>query len=127
MLYIEGKCPACGGRLRVVTPTDRDTRRSSPLVAMTARVECLEGCANKDAATKVLDLDHRHVLDQTDNGWSIEHPVTCRLDGKRLTDCEAHRLVSADLNGRDPGVRGRFYVELSDESPWGFTTEAVTA
>lgn len=147
MIYVEGKCPACGGRLHVVTPADRDIR-SSLLVPLTARVECLDGCVDKDAAAKVLNLDHRHVVewrDRTDDDepgddddrsssyrggdptpvdWSIEHPVTCRLDGKRILDCPVHGLV-AEAEGIEE--RGRYFIELDDDSPWGFTTEEVPA
>lgn len=106
-----GRCPACGNR---------------SLGLHGQVVQCdHRGCPDPLAAAKTLDLDHRHVLDVRDDGWSIEHPVACRLD-RRLLDCTVHRMVQQDLDAREPsGVTGRFYVTPDPIAPGGFTTERL--
>ena len=46
--------------------------------------------------------DDRHVIEFRDDGWTIAHPLSERLNLDSLFDCQ-HRW-----NDVDPGVRGRF-------------------
>lgn len=97
---VKGKCPACG---------------RTPLWVQEGTLQC-DGpdCTNRFAADKVLKLDHRHVAEYRDSGVSIEHPVTCRLDGKSLHDCPTWNAVQDDHDTNDV-TRGRYYVELGDD------------
>jgi len=55
-------------------------------------------------------LDDRHLIQFTDSGWTIAHPIRERLDLDTLFDCKA------DWGGDDPGMRGRFVLEWDEES-----------
>lgn len=99
-----------------------------------ARLSCINGCG---CTPKVFaDIDGPHVLevrydDAEDGhtrppGWSLEHPIRCRVGGARLLDCELHRYITAapqlarslgvgrhsvdgrrDANGNIVGLRNR--------------------
>ena len=46
--------------------------------------------------------DERHIIQFTDDGWTIAHPLSERRDLDSLFDCDLQ------WDGDDPGVRGRF-------------------
>jgi Family of unknown function (DUF6085) len=46
--------------------------------------------------------DDDHLIEISDDGWTIQHPLTERLGGS-VFDCARARWT-----GGDPGVRGRF-------------------
>lgn len=113
---VTAKCPACG-------------RRTLGLHGQIVQCDNND-CPDRVAAVKVLNqLSHRHIVEwrgDPDDPFGLEHPVTCRLDGKRLLDCTVHRLLAKfDLDELGTRQRGRFYIELDADSPWGFTTEEV--
>ena len=72
-------------------------------------IAALADCQNKLAdLEKALNQDeHYCVFD--DNGWSIEHLVSCRPS---MTDCEFHKKMheTASLQGTR---RGRFIMKLT--------------
>lgn len=81
-------------------------------------------------ANAVLDLplmmqlltaaDRPHVLAMSDDGWSIEHPLTCSLNGAVLHECAVHTAVSATIDElhHDRG-NGRYTLTLmSDGGLW---------
>jgi hypothetical protein len=70
----------------------------------------LSGCPDPGAASDVLDLDHRHIVELGEDGWSLEHPATCRTRGRRLLDCGVHDLVAEVCDGGPPKVPGRYVV-----------------
>jgi hypothetical protein len=55
-----------------------------------------------------LEEDH-HIIQFTDHGWTIAHPIRERIHLDTLFDCP----VRWD---EDPGVRGRFVVEWDEEA-----------
>lgn len=108
---VHGRCPACGHQ-GLVLEWDGRPRCSRVM------------CPDPDAAAKVLNLDHRHVLEVREDGWSIEHPVVCRLDDRRLLDCTVHRMVQQDLDGRErPSHPGRYWINPLPAG--GFGTEKI--
>lgn len=50
-------------------------------------------------------LDRVHLIEFRDDGWTIQHTLTERIDGT-LFDCPL-----SNWTGGDPGVRGRFVLE----------------
>lgn len=53
----------------------------------------------------------RHIIDLREDGWTIQHPLSCRPD---LFSCPVNRVVSEEL--RDPlDFTGRFEVGLNDD------------
>lgn len=112
---VVGKCPACGRRSLILTPDGR------PLC-------WAPECPDDAAAAKVLELDHRHVLElRNDGSWSIEHPVTCRLDDRSLIDCAVHANVVAAMSHATEPITGpgRFYLTLDYDSPRAIVTTPV--
>lgn len=53
--------------------------------------------------------DDRHIIEFRNDGWTIQHPLSERIDGS-LFDCEYARWT-----GGDPGIRGRWYLTLDSE------------
>lgn len=43
----------------------------------------------------VIDLDEQHVIEFRPDGWTIQHPLTCRADGRSLFDCEVNRAAES--------------------------------
>jgi hypothetical protein len=41
----------------------------------------------------VIDRDEQHVIEFRADGWTIQHPLTCRADGRSLFDCEVNRAA----------------------------------
>lgn len=118
---LQGKCPACGSPLCTSDRPDRPEEATER-----AAIRCVgmgHGCPDPYAATKVLLLDHRHVADYRNDGVSIEHPVTCRLDGKSLHDCAVWEAVRSD-DDVIAVTRGRYYVELGEDGLPSLTPEA---
>ena len=97
---VAGRCPACGG--------------VSLFLGSGGYIKCSRGdCPNPSAASDVLDLDHRHVVELSNSGWSVEHPATCRTNGKRLLDCAIHRRVDKACEDGPPYRLGRYSVEMA--------------
>lgn len=80
------------------------------------------GC---DCTPKVYaNIDGPHILeiryhDAEDGhtlpvGWSLEHPTRCRLDDRKLLDCEIQKIVQARPALQELGV-GRYLVTLKDD------------
>lgn len=47
----------------------------------------------------VIDRDEKHVIEFRADGWTIQHPLACRADGRSLFDCEVNRAAEA-MNDR---------------------------
>jgi hypothetical protein len=56
--------------------------------------------------------ESRHVMDLGRDGWGLEHPIDCRLEGRSLHDCHVHVVVSAQMQGGPPHEEGRFSVTV---------------
>lgn len=61
-------------------------------------------------------IDPRHIVEFRRDGWSLSHPVGCRIEGKSLLDCEINReleRIVGENEGPPPSVRslGRYIVE----------------
>lgn len=72
------------------------------LVALTAAAPLIEA--------EIYDrLGHDHYVIFTDDGWSVEHSVECRLSG-HMHECEIHRAIGrwAEAEARHPLGRWRF-------------------
>lgn len=54
--------------------------------------------------------DTRHILDLRADGWTLQHPLTCRPN---LHDCAVNRLASEQLIA-PPAPPGRYEVKASD-------------
>lgn len=64
-----------------------------------------------EALQNALDqTDHFIVF--TDDGWSIEHLVSCRPD---MTSCPIHKQAQVKFGNEDQGLRGRFKVSSSED------------
>jgi hypothetical protein len=63
------------------------------------------------AAAIVAALDNQpyHVLDVTETGWTLKHPLDCRPE---LFACPTHRAAD-ELDG-PPAAPGRYRVDLVD-------------
>lgn len=118
---VEGRCPACGQQTLLLNPSTPYGTVGHPKALWCGNIDC----PDPYSARKVLNLDHRHVLEVSDDGgWSIEHPVTCRLDHRRLLDCTVHRMVQQDLDGRErPSHPGRYWINPLPAG--GFGTEKI--
>lgn len=62
--------------------------------------------------------ERRHVIQFTDDGWTIAHPLHERLDLDSLFDCDMR------WDDDDPGVRGRFW--LNDDGTIGAALGSVS-
>ena len=51
-----------------------------------------------------------HIIEFTDNGWTLSHPLACR---PRLFECEVNRASGAALHGQ-PIKLGRFRCDVKD-------------
>ena len=56
-----------------------------------------------------------HVIELRGGGWAIEHPRSCREDGKSLLDCPVTH--AAQLSVIKSNTTGRFYVEVQPDDP----------
>lgn len=77
-----------------------------PLLAAALRAE-----RARHAQLDAMLAETHHVIQFTDNGWTITHPLTERLDGS-LFDCDAF------WDRDDPEVRGRFELLFDDDGPY---------
>lgn len=41
----------------------------------------------------VIDGGEQHVIEFRADGWTIQHPLACRSDGRSLFDCEVNRAA----------------------------------
>jgi hypothetical protein len=63
----------------------------------------------------VVPADVDHVLDLGQHGWTLQHPIACRLSGS-LLDCAVNAAVSAAMAHLDePEQIGRFLVTLDED------------
>lgn len=71
------------------------------------RLKAIEG----KYQTLTLGMVEGHVAEFRADGWTIQHPLTCRLSGKSLFECPFNR--SLELS-RIPAF-GCFQITLEDE------------
>lgn len=102
MTTVAGRCPGCG--------------KPSLHLAAGGHVTCGRlDCPDPGAADAMLHLGHCHVVEfdaLRPHRFHLEHPVTCRLNGRRLLDCHVDAALAA-LSG-PPRPPGRWAVELVD-------------
>jgi hypothetical protein len=60
-------------------------------------------------AVAVLGGDPRHIIELRRDGWTLKHPLACRLT--ELFDCPTNRAAISGLH-RAPEEPGRYYIDL---------------
>lgn len=66
-------------------------------------------------------MDQPHVLKLGADGWSIEHPIGCRLDGHTLHECPHHIAVAEHVDFvLDEWGEGVYRIWLDDTIWCGF-------
>lgn len=82
---VQGYCPACGERTLHLTSG--------------GFIKCLNhDCTRRDAASLLLmDSEVEHLVDLTDEGFTVKHPLRERVEGD-LFDCDIFAHVQADIN-----------------------------
>ena len=68
------------------SPEDRDEK----LIALEDALEALETVRSFFKALEAIEADHFVTFDQ--NGWFLEHPLACPLDGT-LGTCDYHKAI----------------------------------
>lgn len=95
---VAGKCPSCG--------------RPDLFLGEGGYVTCSQfDCPIPDAASELLHLDTRHVVEFDASNFHLEHPAACRLGGRRLMDCPVDDALH-DLPGPVGPLYVRRYVRL---------------
>ena len=105
-------------RLRAQAEALADALRNQGLLQYTAR-ECL----TDDDWNTLLSLaydgqmfrnlnEKGHVVEFTDSGYGLEHPATCRIEG-RLLDCPVEVHIRS-LTGNPFGDPGRYRVVIGE-------------
>lgn len=77
-----------------------------------ARLQVPDGWARSEGTW--IFIDPRHVVEFTDEGWAIQHPLACRDD---MLGCQFHKYIRNDAKhrGEPPVAPGRYYVTLTPE------------
>lgn len=95
--------------------------------ALTLAADVLDAIPDKDdPLTWVRRLaamtDQQHILVLGTDGWSIEHPITCRLDGQApLHECPHHIAVAEHVDyAFTAWGEGSFRIWLDDTIWCGF-------
>jgi len=66
-------------------------------------------------------IEHYHRLVLGEDGWTIEHPLACRLDGIPLHECETHVTIAPHVDRLlDEWSIGTYRVWLDDGIWCGF-------
>lgn len=58
-----------------------------------------------------VEDDDRHIIDVTENGWTIKHPLSCRPN---LFDCPVNKAATRDLTEASAEL-GRFACDVDDD------------
>lgn len=94
--------------LRRVTGTDQS------LTALNAALDVAEPLIRADERQKVYDeLGHDHYVIFTEDRWTVEHSVQCRLSG-RMHECSIHSAIAAWADTYEPAMSGRWRVVSAD-------------
>lgn len=116
---VKGVCPCCGeSRLRLTEDGD-------------------VWCSNRECAgpytVSNLLVETFHYVDVVDGGGgdesdsisydpavSTEHPLGCWVAGRKLLDCEVHRLIASDADAGNLPRPGRYKVTVfgTDALAW---------
>lgn len=78
--------------------------------AVIARLDIAEA-DNKELRAALNQTSHYLVL--SENGWGIEHLVSCRLSG--LTNCEIHLLADNNSEMFQEWTYGRYEISLGQD------------
>jgi len=71
-------------------------------------------------------IEEYHVLDLGPAGWSVEHPLACRLDGHSLNDCELLDDVRREVDRlADEWGFGRYRIWPEDMNASGFDGDPI--
>jgi hypothetical protein len=55
------------------------------------------------------ELGNDHYVIFTEDGWAVEHSITCRLSG-HMHECAYHAAIREIADGYDPGSLGRWKI-----------------
>jgi hypothetical protein len=94
---VEGRCPACGST-------------GTLFVGQGGYITCsLDRCPDPGVVADLLDRPRYHVIEFGEDGWAIQHEVTCFPN---LLDCATHERVSTWLGALSgpPVPPGRYRV-----------------
>lgn len=70
------------------------------------------------AGFRFVDPSDTHVIELTETGWTISHPLTCRAGGVgALFDCEVNRVVAAHLTEPPQIPPGCYRLTVEDGEP----------
>lgn len=60
-------------------------------------------------------VDAQHVIEFRADGWTIQHPLACRLNGQ-LFDCPVNQVAGVDLRALDgpPAPPGQYECDIND-------------
>lgn len=95
--------------------------RAHPVPEQCSGDEPAEDCCDREGLRAVLDAlaaagrlapadDPRHIIQFREDGWTIKHPLTCRIGD--LFGCRVN-LAAEDLDG-PPVPPGRYEASVSD-------------
>ena len=66
-----------------------------------------------EAELETYRRGERHIIELREDGWTIQHPLTCRPN---LFDCITNTAGSQHFSAlAEKGERGRFYFDLSED------------
>jgi hypothetical protein len=75
--------------------------------AVVAAVEPLIRASERERVYAELGNDHHVIF--TEDRWTIEHSVECRLSG-RMHECEYHEAIAGIAAGFEPELAGRWLI-----------------
>lgn len=87
------------------------TARPCPSTATAAPVVSLNAGIADTAARSDTQDSEQHVVDLRENGWTIQHPLSCRPN---LFDCPVNSAAEVQLT-EPPGELGRFTCGLAED------------
>jgi len=91
----------------------RVTGTGQSLTALHASLDVAEPLIRADERERVYDeLGHDHYVIFTDDGWTTEHSVECRLSG-HMHECAIHSAIG-EWARADPPSPGRWRVVSAD-------------
>jgi hypothetical protein len=67
------------------------------------------------AGYRYIDPHEKHVIEIRGFGWTIAHPLSCRLGGiDRLFSCEVNRLAEGGLDVPPRLADGRYEIDVRE-------------
>ena len=75
--------------------------------------DMLEVAAPHIRAQVYAELGNDHWVIFTEDGWTVEHSVECRLSG-HMHECDHHKAVVRIADEFDPDMEGRWLITAID-------------